>query len=758
MQKRFRFNFVSADPGAGKTDWAITYTTKWLALGHPVMMVVPTKDLCNEIELRSGNTVKAIHSDNSIDSAKRDVIEVFKDVAKNGPRAIVITDANFLLMDVKIGTENWILIKDEPKEPLNIEQLNVSDSREFLDEFFLELVPDTRELLHQGFLKQFPYRLTSHDDDIFAALYKLQHYVEKEEFEVLFDLIDYETDNVLRYSVYTKPDLYDGWGEVYFMGAYFEDTFIYHQWETEVEWVNKTPKRLQSMPSNKVVIQYWSDSDSWSNRYREQTRGGTTNLQKYIEWLNKNIPDEKFVYVANNKYNRLDLNGERMPAECHGLNRFRDYTKVALIGSYLASSHLEPFYHHYGSSTTDVRGMRNTQYYMQQLTRTAIRKYNNDKLIEIFVPTLSEVRDLLNYLPDATIIHPKKDRWGKLRKDWRKDEINGVEMPINGYNTVSYGAKAMQNIIDKADMTDIDEFKVEVEPKSSAEMQKKYREKQKSVTSPRKNTPFVTHLEFISSLALHITVDAKTKEEIRDIKINQLPWFSVGIFTSNTLKRAECAGSWGIGFDFDGTALTDKQISKIMKQSVYLQYTTVSYNPLDTLRRIRIVVPFSRGVTVEEHDRIKRYYASAFKKACPLELNLDEAKSDPWAKLFAPHAEAEIDTVYRKNNRSLSCVDPETILARIPRQPKISPPTKDDIQWNWLAGIAPVDTGIKTKIHTIDEIIKTMTSGDRSYKAQVIGGKLSKLPQEFHQQIFDRMSAMGVDKTALKQAKKYAAK
>ena len=770
--KRFRFNYVSADPGAGKTEWAIHQARKWIALGHPVLMVVPTRRLCNEIQDRSNGFIRAIHAENkSFDTTKLEIIEQLKDAAKNGPRGIVITDASFLLLDVKIGTENWVLIKDEPKEPLNIETLNLIDGREFFDDYFLDLIPDNRELLHQGLLKDFPYKLTSYDDCLFGSLKALQHYITTPEFEVLFDLNQYKDNNLLRYSVFTKPDLFDGWGEVYFMGAYFEDTFIYHQWKDEVEWVNKTPKRLQRMPSDRVVISYCFDAGAWSDHYRNRTAGGKTNMQRYIEWINTQFPAGDYVYVANNKYDKLDLGGVRMPAECHGLNSYRDYTRVALIGSYLESRVNEPFYHHYGSSTTDVRGMRNTQYYMQQLTRTAIRSYDNKKPIEICVPTRKEALDLLPYLTKATIVPPKQDRIGQLRKDWRPDMKQILEMPENGYNTLAYGAQARMNVIQKVDLTEVEEFKTPDKPLSNAQRQKRHYHKKKNLTKPgeitqynnilyrRKNSCFVRHLEFIAQLANHISVVDKTKEEIRDIKVTQLPWYSVGIFTGNALKRAECAGSWGIGFDFDGTALTDLQISKILKRNIYMQYTTVSYDPTDPLRRIRVVIPFNRAVSIEEHDRIKRFYSAKFKEVCPNDLNLDEAKSDPWSKLFAPHAEAIVNMVYRKGNNKNTLLDPETILARVPRQPVISPPTIEDIQWSWPAGTAPqTDDRVKKKLHEIDEIIKTMMPNDRSHKATVVGGKLSKIPQEYHQQVWDKMIAQGVDKAALKSAKLYASK
>lgn len=771
--KRFKFNYISADPGAGKTDWAIHQARKWIALGHPVLMVVPTRKLCNEIQDRSNGMMRAIHAENkSFDTTKLEIIEEFKDARKNGPRGIVITDASFLLLDVKIGTDNWILIKDEPKEPLNIEQLNLIDAREFFDDYFLDMVPHNKELLHQGLLKDFPYKLTSYDDSLFGnSLKPLQHFLTTPEFEVLFDLNQYKSNNLLRYSVFTKPDLFDGWGEVYFMGAYFEDTFIYHQWQDEVEWTNKTPKRLQRMPSDRVVISYCFENGAWSNYFRERVVGGKTNMARYIEWINTQFPAGDYVYVANNKYDKLDLSGVRMPAECHGLNSYRHYTRVALIGSYLENDVNEPFYHHYGSSTTDVRGMRNTQYYMQQLTRTAIRSYDNQKPIEICVPTRKEALDLLTYLRKATIVPPKQDRIGQLRKDWRPDMKQSLEIPENGYNTLAYGAQARMNVIEKVDLTEIEEFKTPDEPLSNAERQKRHRLRNKDVTKcveitgtnnilvPRKNAVFVTHLEFIAQLANYISVVDKTKEEIRDIKVTQLPWYSVGIFTGNALKRAECAGSWGIGFDFDGTALTDAQISKILKRNIYMQYTTVSYDPLDPLRRIRIVVPFNRGVSIEEHDRIKRYYSARFKTACPENLNLDEAKSDPWSKLFAPHAEAVVKTVYRKNGHKNILLDPETILSRVPRQPVISPPTTDDIVWIWPTGTKPqTDDRVKHKLHEIDEIIKTMMPTDRSHKATVVGGKLSKLPQEYHQRVFDKMLAQGVDKTALKSAMNYARK
>lgn len=799
--KKYRYNYISADPGAGKTEWAIKKTRQFLMAQHNVMMVVPTIRLCNEIQTRSQAQITAIHSENGNDTegdTQARIQDVMRVAARTHvPTAIVITDSSFMNMKYRMAAETWVVIKDEPKEPLVITELEVPDSVNFILDELVELRDLTEsELLNTvGLQTRINWRFNNVDDAVFGALAKLKHYIENPtHFEVLFDKEAIDQGRI-KYSVYQHPELFADFGEVYFMGANFEHSFCYHQWSlTGVEWSNKTPSTLLKIPSDRLMIHYFSDKFSWSARARASTKNGTSNLDNYLDWVRTTLGTKSFVYVANNSYTdeQLDLSGTRMPAECHGLNSYRTHTDVVLIGSYLSSHHDEPFYHRYGSSTTDVRGMRQTQYHVQQLTRTNIRVYSGTDSIHVYVPTLNEALSLLTYFTSATIIPPELDRIGRLRSDWMPNHTEPQQIPRQ--ELAIYGENVDQYIPSNLDLSTI--FGLPTPPKTSAERMALSRSRKKAqevLRSPAKNAgdntiyPPRNSLVIVTSSAeilskydlstgnWHLAfallkgngfscpdIETLTKDQIKALKNQKLAWFTCGIFAPDArLTKENCLGAKMIGFDLDGTSITDAQIARIMQSNEYLQYTTVSNRTGSQHRRLRILVPYDRLVTVEQHDRIKEYFFKKFLEIMPEAEHtaLDRDKSKAWAKLFAPHAEAEVIWKKAKHNRKTQLLNVERILARQPRAPVVQQPTQADIVWQYETSQQQqqaTDHSVQTRLQRIQDVINQMHPGNRSSLAQKVGGMMKRLDISYHTMIFDQMRQQGVDKSALDQAKKYS--
>lgn len=799
--RKYRYNYISADPGAGKTEWAIKKSQRFLMAQHNVMMVVPTIRLCDEIESRSQGQILAVHSKNGCENdgdTQSRIQEVMREAAKTHvPMAIVITDSSFMNMKYRLAAESWVVIKDEPKEPLVITELEVPDSVSFILDELVELRDLTEsELLNTvGLQTKINWRFNNVDDAVFGKLAELKHYIENPaHFEVLFDTEAIDLGKI-KYSVYQHPELFADFGEVYFMGANFEHSFCYHQWALSgVEWSNKTPSTLQKMPSNRLMIHYFSDKYSWSARARSSTnKNGDTKLDEYLTWVRSELGSRPFVYVANNNYTdeQLNLSGTRMPAECHGLNSYRDYTDAVLIGSYLSSRSDEPFYHRYGSSTTDVRGMRQTQYHVQQLTRTNIRVYSGTDVVHVYVPTLNEALSLMTYFTSATIIPPELDRIGRLKKDWMPNHTEPQQVPDQ--QLAIYGANVRQRVPDNIDLDTI--LGLPTKPKTPAERMALSRSRKKAkemlrssaenagdniyYTQQKEHSIVTSCAEILSRYDLntgnkHLAfallkgsafscpdIETKTKEEIKALKDEHLAWFTCGIFAPGAhLLKENCLGAKMIGFDLDGTSITDAQIAKIMQNSEYLQYTTVSNKPGTPHRRLRILVPYDRLVTVEQHDRIKEHFFKKFTETLPeSELNLDRDKSKAWAKLFAPHAEAEVIWKKAKNNRKTKLLNVERILARQPKAPTVQQPTTDDIVWEYASQHQQQQAATaqdQARLQRIQDVINQMHPGNRSALAVRVGGMMRKLDISYHSTIFNQMSIKGVDKSALDQAKKYS--
>lgn len=819
------YKYIDGDTGCGKTTWAIEKRIPMFKTsGLSVLLVVPSIDLANEIEKKSNSKIKAIHSKNRTgeQTVLSEIIEIMKtayDTKK--PVSIVICEASYLnlttFFDVaRVKTDNWVVIKDEPRDPLGITPFRVShDAKKIIDRFLcsfeksedsrllsipitknpVKLTKEENDILDNANLKnkktieilrklsnspgmslaevmdqmdedaQGVLQLTLDDleCDIFGKLVQFKMHCMNPHVEVLVDKELFEDHNILKYSVFQLPSAYNMFEQVYFMKANFVDSFIYHQWmERGVTW-QPTTMQFQKMPSHRIKIHYlYSDVQRWSASFRNSKPKGCSHtiIEEYLDWAKEMLKDKEFVYVLNNEYSeKYKLpGGTRMPAECHGLNAYSHHTNILLGGSYLANRSDEPFYAYYGSSTTDSSGLRQTQFYIQQIARTDIRNYNGTSDINVYVPTLTEALSLLVYYKDAELIDENNNRVGKLNPDFKYQPTNDIT-PNNDFAVLGKGVHGdvIRYDVMNPSPEDILLYGVEFDDRVSGNI--------KNLGHP--------HIRFIKDIQAKdissIGLDKKKDQEKYNSVKRELPWISAGIYNDDdALTKANCQGSKFIGFDFDGSDITDKEIAKVMKQFEYLMYTTFSHDKNDKKRRFRIIAPYDRVVTIEEHIRIKRWFINRFNDICNpkgtkfkdrRDLNIDESKSDAWAKLFVPHKESIITHVTRKNGQRTHTIEVDEILAQEPRLPKIQPPEIKDIIWtSTLTGKVVVDkndTDAK-RVERIMKVMDTMQPHDRSQKAVKIGGMLKKVDKQFHEYIFDELKNRGADKNAVAQARKYA--
>lgn len=755
----FNFNFISAPAGANKTGSAIQLAQKKNLAGLNVLIIVPTTALCDEIVKRSNGKIQTIHSkDGSADSPASRILELFRKQGEQNatPTSLVITEASFHLMSYRHAPENWVIIKDEAMEPLSIHSIRCPDSKQDVMSWFELLEIPTKNSISHLFkavriTNKCP-KTTTIDDDVYGRIHELKHYLSDSNIEVLVDFgqLEYEKPT-LTYSVFVKPELFADFAECWFMAANFEHTFLYQQWKSlGVEWTNRTPSYMPKyVPSERVRIHYYSEFGAWSARRR-----GTT-LQDYIQWFKSIEPNKDYVYVANND-EFVDLDGERIPAVCHGLNKWREYKKFMSCASYLINNSLEVFYQYYGSSTTDARGLRNTQMLYQQLMRTDLRNYTSDNMVDVYVPTLTEARELLLYLPDATICDLNKNRdgditniTGVLNKNWIPNIIEEEqEIPEVKY---SFGENSNTYLNILLSPTDIQEVflaenkgtnKTILPPSISAIY---------SVGRPKKKSDnqlinFIKHCDKQS-------VIGKTEQEIIDIKKSKTGFFITGVLPKDSRFLADniLGNSDVIAFDFDDTKITTRQLSFIFKNIEYLTYTTISDNPKSEFRRFRMVIPTSRAMTKSEHTRIMNYYKDIIEQIPDNGLDIKCLK--PERKFYLPHQESEINHIYKDKE----LLDVDGLLARIVKQPIVQTPTIEDLVITYPATHNPAATN-NTVISKIYNILNSMSPGDRSHKAVQIGGILGKSNLNWNEKltIIQDLKTKGVDESAIKQAKIYA--
>lgn len=769
------YNYISAAPGAGKTEYAIQSALKTLAF-NPVMFVVPTRRLCDEIESRSGGQIRAIHTGRYPGEKIAGLVEaVMSRVARtHHNEAIVITDA--ALSQIHFRHNNWELFKDEPKEPLQITVVNCEDSWEFVQNHLLDFDPHPTNDAFYTLRLKYPreYQLTTEWDDIFGAAYDLSQYlVASNHYEVLVDRESWDTLHTLRYSVFQRPECYCEWGAVTFMGANFEHSLLYNQWRHQgVEWRDVTPASLRAMPTERLRIHYLFSDIAWSATSRSRKFNGRTNLEWFLEWIRTELPQGNYVYCANNSYDdeQLNLAGDRMPAECHGLNAWRDHRHCVLLGSYHQFQGDELFYQYYKTSTTDIRGMRNTQYYVQQLTRTNIRCYDDTGEIHAYIPTLREALDLIQYFPDAEIVDPdEQHRHWRLRRNWQpRPLLSDVQPSVCG---LTMGTHTFSNAVlldSNGDVIDTpDDSTTASSGTANGFLQKKrdlYIYKPTKICRNQTDTgrkgprgqgrpttawPGDPYLGLIVKFAQESSLE-HAGVSVPVFKKNHLPWFSPGIFlTGSRMTKDNCVGVSIIGFDFDDARFSNRELAEILRGTEHLIYTTISHDPRKPYRKIRVVVPLSRPISISEHERLMAYYAWQFDLLG--KGSLDESTLGAERKFYMPHREADIEWV--KTRKQPLNVD--KLLLKIPKVPLIQAPQRSDLV-QVVNGVTVQDSNYVPLFDKIQAVIDSMTPGDRSYKATKVGGMMRNLPQERHEEVFALMRSRGVDESALKSARKYA--
>lgn len=788
------FNYVDAPAGAGKTKWAIQWSKKQNTKFVNVLFVVPTIKLANEYKERSNGEFHVIHTESEdldIDSGK--VIERIRqffldqDQYQAKARTLVITQEAFLSIHFLKWKSNWYVIIDEASEPLKMHNIRCPKSKNIIKELF-EFTDGSSNFSELKRISKV-YGATSYnraDDDIGKSLVHLENCLKNSFLEVLGDKEKLEKTNAeLVYSVFIKPKIYHRFKSICFMSANFCDSFLYHMYKYNGVLWEKLENNLTSViDSSRVRIHYCFDDKSWSKYFREFKTSNNgqsdeisvSNLDILLDWFLSKESGKDYIYVANTSVDfKSKIKGERIPAVSHGLNTWRDCTKIFVCGSYLINQTYNKFYLNYGCSTADARGLRNNQMIYQQIMRTNLRVANSTLPIDVYVPTIAEALELLGYLPNASICDCFKDIFGlssgivgKLKQEWIDDNSEPIELSRSNNEDIVFGLHLKQlNTMtcdfqfENYDLGDEETISIETYSDENFESYNLYDKEPKlncteSSLSIKKNKgrpKSIGHniLKFISEFNSCIDIsNVKTKEGIYEAKTKVLGFFVTGQFTENVqFTKKNCIGSNRIiAFDFDNSTISPTQIRKVFRGNEILIYETPSNKFSDIGRRhLRAIVLCSRTMTLGEHKKIMKYFVNELNQVTE-DAKVDMSKLTPYGKFLMPHKDS---VVKNQNKYDQKPLDIDNILKKIPDK-KVKSPSLNDLYFDCPQGIS---SGPICMPAVVQNIISGMKAGDRSSKAVSVAGKCSHLPYDLKHIIFDQLDAQGIDKSAKKSCKKY---
>lgn len=785
------FNYISAGPGTGKTKSSLELAIDHLSKRHSVMYLCPTIALCDEVATRSNGHLTAIHSSNT-SNVTATIIEALRDTS---PRGLIVTQASLRMLPTHVRASflgRFHAFHDESFEPLSIETLVLTDSYEHtfgdwfnLDKFDTSAAENvSTDVINEVYavlsVKESAPHTTSERDSVYGPLHRLKSYVSNPDVEVFVkrsvlvdslrtNLEDKRSDVHLKYSVFDLPSLYGDFASATFMGAAWTHQFLYHQWKARgVVWNDVTPRGLDKpLNSAKVTIEYYfADSvQRWSNYFKtSMNSAGVVNGQEYVDWVDRTTKGTPLIYSKNLscslEYPRR-ANWELLPGVSSGLNKWRDFNTYANFAAYLTSTADEAFLRIYNTSVSDASAMRMLQFTYQAALRGSLRDRDNPTPFRLIVPTLSDALALAQYLPEAKIVNIGKNKngertgiVGKLRTGWtprpsvqtKDDKRPAVAEYSFGLNTRDMAAKSLQD------------FGFEVQPNIHplADIIVNHRDSMPSIYNGKKR---------------------KSVEEIARMKKEEMPFFTNGVFfrgerfLGTNIKSA----SDFLAFDFDDSVLTDDDLKKIFTGQ-FVRYTTTHDKSTNGLRRFRLVVPLDRPVTVFEWNQLMEYYADSIRKmerklkqpksvkvgknGDPLPAGLDMSCMQLSRKYYLPHAESDVEYVYKKRVRTVV----NKILLDLPRKPTVTVPTIQDIvtlnnatavEKSILEDESYMEKGADSARTRIESLFKEMGPGNRSALATRIGGLAKNLPDSEKYDIVKRLEILGVDKSAVRSARGY---
>lgn len=269
-----------------------------------------------------------------------------------------------------------------------------------------------------------------------------------------------------------------------------------------------------------------------------------------------------------------------------------------------------------------------------------------------------------------------------------------------------------------------------------------------------KGHPYIGMLVgWMQEIDLDEYLESNPGKTVRDFKTNHLPWFSPGIFrTGSRMIKENCVGVSILGFDFDDARFSNRELEEVFRGVEHLWYTTITHDPKKPYRKMRVVVPISRPVSLSEHERIMAYYQLQFDLLG--KGSIDEATLTAERKFYMPHAQCDWDWVKKRKHP----LNVDRLLLKIPKLPIVQPPRWEDMV-PVVDGKIQEDqrdyTGIYAKMQ---RLIDEMAPRNRSHKACQVGGLLKHIPRSEHEEWFQKMRARGVDQGALRSARQYAEK
>lgn len=373
-----KFKYSSNDCGSGKTYRLIEIVNR---SDGRFLIIQNTKRLIEATEAQIPDSHFILDKVNS-DTVIRDVHTFLTNPTH---RVLIITDKAFMAIKDLSLLKSWKIYADDVVNFHSFSAIN-SDRKDQIENGIFEdhevLTGDTYRIAN---LK------TEFTDDIDrAASVLLKSSINHDHFIMnnsYFDKLSTGgySNEVSQLSLFSYIDLSKYRGlDITFVSNKFEETLLYLSAPDLFEKVSIDNLRERIVPiEERMKVYYFSKKNTLSKNYRIKNK---EKVQKVFDWINENITSKYYYTVNSDMKEHFSLNGTFISPDTRGSNEYQDYNTCVWMASMkptpVESKICEKCF---GITKQQVLKAREYESLYQFCNRSALRKYESDSTVSIYV-------------------------------------------------------------------------------------------------------------------------------------------------------------------------------------------------------------------------------------------------------------------------------------------------------------------------------------------------------------------------------------
>lgn len=464
-----RIHAASTSVGSGKTKASIEYMLSADKASRNFIYVAPTinlveqttknlKDKLTENNISTKN-VNLIHSQRTSheETATASALNKLNDTESNIGAVVILTTTTFLtVLPMITRKEDWHVVLDEAFSPLSFVeyQLGKEDrdkGREYFESLFKVEANDYNNIRPADRKYKLVQSVASGDwveaGTKYQGMQKLSQSVLNSALRV--ELASKHKDRYL-FATWVTPDYFEDFAEVVFLSALFEQSILYHLWQSmyDIEFKSHRffevaiERNVHQSQGMNVSIGHLLHEDDFASKYNLQrnhktgepyeTEVGNRVIDKMMDTVSMYFTGKKYLVQVNkwtgyhtNLKHTLSKLTEVIPTISHGLNKYADQTAIAALAVTNPESYQMKWLQKRTQLTEEAiyRAYRIHTVY-QACGRTAIRDGDNKKPVVFLTVGKADAQFLHQLFEGSTWL----GQIGSLPK-YRKDKLKLIDNP-----------------------------------------------------------------------------------------------------------------------------------------------------------------------------------------------------------------------------------------------------------------------------------------------------------------------------------------